>query len=153
MVLVTYNVNVCNFVFQKVAKDRLLEVESRMGAQSQVLKRKNVPVTPVHSAHKLRKMTGSERTAISENNPWPKQQPVVCSSSCLLNFWTSLLLLLSSYVLFRFFCICTMIDIKMNVKTWDSSQISMSLILGLWKKSSVIFLTFQVHGWQEICSK
>lgn len=62
---------------KKVAKDRLLEVESRMGAQSQVLKRKNVPVTPVHSAHKLRKMTGSERTAISENNPWPKQQPVV----------------------------------------------------------------------------
>jgi hypothetical protein len=56
-----------------------------------------VPVTPVHSAHKLRKVTGCESTAASENNPGPKQRTLVCSSSCLLNFWTSLLLLLFSY--------------------------------------------------------
>jgi len=87
----------CNVAFQKFAKDRQLEVESRMGSQSRVLKRKNVPVTPVHSAHKLRKVTGCESTAASENNPCPKQRTVVCSLSCLLNFWTSLLLLPSSY--------------------------------------------------------
>jgi hypothetical protein len=75
----------CDVVFQKFAKDRLLEVESRMGSQSRILKRKNIPVTP-HSANKLRKVTGSENTAVSENHPHAKQRTVVCSSSCLLNF-------------------------------------------------------------------
>ena len=50
-----------------------------MGCPSRALKRKNVPVT-----------AGPETAC-------PKQQTVVCSLSCLLNFWTSLLLLLSSY--------------------------------------------------------
>ena len=76
----------CNVASQKSAKDRQLEVESRMGSQSRVLKRKNVPATPVHNAHKLRKLTGCESTGASENNPCPRQQTVVCSSSCLLNF-------------------------------------------------------------------
>ena len=150
--LVTYNANVCNVVFQKFEKDRLLEVESRLGAQSRVLKRKNVPVTPVHSAHKLRKMAGSERTAASENNPCSTQRTVVCLSSCLFNFWTSLLLMFSSCA-FRFSCMCMIIDVKMNVNSWDSSKIRMSLILRLCKKNSVIFKTFQVHGWQQTCSK
>jgi protein regulator of cytokinesis 1 len=65
---------------KKFAKDRQLEVESRMGSQSRVLKRKNVPVTPVHSAHKLRKVTQCESPAASENNPCPKQQTVICKN-------------------------------------------------------------------------
>jgi len=84
--IIHINANVCNVAFQKFEKDRQLEVESRMGSQSRVLKRKNVPVTPVHSARKLRKVTGCESTAASENNPCPKQRTMVCSSSCLINF-------------------------------------------------------------------
>jgi hypothetical protein len=95
--VVQLNANVSNIAFQKLAKDCQLEVESRMGSQSRVLKRKIVPVTPVQSAHKLRKVTGYENTAASENNPCPIQRNAVCSSPCLLNFWTLLLLLLSSY--------------------------------------------------------
>jgi hypothetical protein len=47
-----------------------------MGSQSQILKQKNVPVTP-HSENKLRKVTVSENTAASENHPCAKQQTVV----------------------------------------------------------------------------
>ncbi|PNF26068.1 hypothetical protein B7P43_G06395 [Cryptotermes secundus] len=62
---------------KKFARDHVLNVESRLGSQLRSSKRKNVPVTPVHSAHKLQKMSGNDRTAASENNPHPVQQTVI----------------------------------------------------------------------------
>jgi hypothetical protein len=58
----------------------MLEMESRLGSQSRGSKRKNVPGTPVHSSHKLGKMTGNDRTAAPENKPRSKQQTAVCPS-------------------------------------------------------------------------
>jgi hypothetical protein len=56
----------------------VLNIESRLGSQLRASKRKNAPVTPVHSSHKLQKMSGTDRTAASENNPHAVQQTVVC---------------------------------------------------------------------------
>jgi hypothetical protein len=56
----------------------VLNVESRLGSQLRASKRKNVPVTPVHSSHKLQKMSGNDRTAASENNPHAVQRTGVC---------------------------------------------------------------------------
>jgi hypothetical protein len=65
-------------IFQKFARDRLLEVESKMGSQLRASKRKIVAGTPIHNSHKLRKVAGNDRTAASENIPRTIQRTVVC---------------------------------------------------------------------------
>lgn len=55
----------------------MLNLESRLGSQLRASKRKNVPLTPVHSSYKLQKMSGTDRTAASENNPHAMQRTVI----------------------------------------------------------------------------
>ncbi|XP_021935767.1 protein regulator of cytokinesis 1-like isoform X2 [Zootermopsis nevadensis] len=62
---------------KKFARDRLLDVESKMGSQLRAPKRKNTPGTPLLGSHKLRKVAGIERAATLGNITRPIQQTVV----------------------------------------------------------------------------
>ncbi|XP_069677765.1 protein regulator of cytokinesis 1-like isoform X3 [Periplaneta americana] len=57
---------------KKVARDHLLEVESKLGSQSRAAKRKIVPATPAPSSVKQRKVIKNDGTCATEKHFRPK---------------------------------------------------------------------------------